>query len=197
MIPIKHLSIKDKKLWKLVDKAYWEYHKKLAIIPASMTGNNHPPKDREVGGMLNHINNMCWFIKRYQEQFQFPDDIIDEMMVAAFFHDLGELESMTFTKEVIVTDSKSIRRETHITRDDEKAYNHPMYSIKILDDLSKDIKIPNDQLDRIRNMIGKHMSHWYEKGELPTSMEEIVFSLADMIVSRNEFRLEEDERENP
>jgi len=194
-IPIKYLRITDQELWKTVDFAWSKYHRKLELLPSSLSGMNHPPEDREVGGMIAHISKMCWFIKHYQQQFQLPDDIIDEMMVAAFFHDLGELECITFTKRTIITDRKHIKRETILERDDKKAYHHPIYSAGMFEECVKYYKVPQERKDRICSMIKKHMSHWYEDGDIPTTWEEMVFSLADMIVSRNEFRLEEEKDE--
>lgn len=188
---LKYLEIEDYEIMKAVEKAWENYRKRLKLLPSSFSGHNHPPKDREVGGMKNHIEYLCWYINSYCIEFEKNSKIKDILMASAFFHDISSCDIMKIEPRLKIIDEKTIQRELIITRHNEEFHFHPLKSADLAKSYLIDAGVSTKTIDIIVNIIKSHMGHWCKDLPQPKTDLELAFALADFIVSRREFRLEE------
>ena len=182
---IRFIEVKNVDIFRAVWKCYEDYKPRLTLLPASLGGNYHPPDEREVGGLIKHIERMCWFILKYAEEFKISDDDFDILMASAFFHDIGSVDITKVDLQVEIVDNKVIRKHV-ISRDQNLALKHPLISADIAKQYLDREKVSQKIIDLICNIIKSHMAHWYPNLPLPQTELERIFAFCDYLMSREE-----------
>ena len=181
--------IKDPKLKNAVKMMLSDWGYKLRFIPSSMTGHYHPPDEHGLEGLIRHIEKLCWFLLCCSDEFQWDQDTLDEMLTAAYFHDIGKVVDTRVEQKVVYQKMKKVTRKVVVSRRVETGDHHPVVSAKVAEEYMKRAKVPSARIKRIKRIILSHMGHWYKGLPEPTTELERLFALGDFIVSRPEFRL--------
>jgi hypothetical protein len=148
--------------------------------PSSSSGKYHPVRDRGLSGNVYHTKSVIFVILRMAQSLPVYDDPEerDIIIVAALLHDLYKYNKGDF----------------HTT------FLHPKSMYELIQTKIKGVAssgILDSKLERISNMIYKHMSRWntnekYNPGislPIPATFEERLLSLADMIASSSDISI--------
>ena len=187
------LSIQDDRIDQAVRECFFENRWKLEQLPATLGGYWHPDDEREVGGLLKHLERVIWFVKKYCETFSVNNGTRDCMLAAAFFHDISDVEIVKFERKARIIDGK-MQREIILSRNDEDFDIHPQKSAEMARKYLAKEGVPEEQIKKIENAVASHMSKFYHKMPQPTTMEEKIVSLADYIMSDRRILLKPEER---
>ena len=187
------LSIQDDRIDQAVRECFFENRWKLEQLPATLGGYWHPDDEREVGGLLKHLERVIWFVNKYCETFSVNNGTRDCMLAAAFFHDISDVEIVKFERKARIIDGK-MQREIILSRNDEDFDIHPQKSAEMARKYLAKEGVPEEQIKKIENAVASHMSKFYPKMPQPTTMEEKIVSLADYIMSDRRILLKPEER---
>lgn len=185
------LTIQDDRIDRAVRDCFFGNRWKLEQLPATLGGYYHPDDEREVGGLLLHMERVIWFVNKYCDEFEINNGTRDCMLAAAFFHDISDTEIVKFQRKARIVNGK-MQREIVLTRKDEDFDAHPTKSAEIAKFYLEKEDVPEAYIKRIIGMISSHMSHWYPQMPKPDTMEEKILALADYIMSDRKIRLEKD-----
>lgn len=185
------MKIKDERLRKVLLRAYMRYGYKLYFLPSSLTGKYHPKEERGLKGLEKHMDKVAWFVDKVSDEFQYSDEVRDILLTAAYFHDLGKVKQNKVEQEVIYEANGKIKRQVKVTRDISGLDLHPIISARMARKFLEKGGIEEGTISVICDLIAKHMSHWYSSLPRPLTELERMFALADFIVSRDEFKIEE------
>ena len=133
-------------------------------LPSSLSGKYHPKDERDEYGMIKHSKRVVTLCLEMTMEFKKLTRIRDEMVVAAIFHDIGNINLKTYMEKK----------------------RHPEFSVKILRPYLEKYKVKNSSL--ILGMIENHMSHWYGRPE-PTLFHQRMFCVCDYIASRRYIKI--------
>lgn len=186
-------KIKDEKMRRALLRAYSLYGYKARFLPSTITGKYHPPDEKGYGGLLRHMDKTAWLIDQIATEYQFSDTVRDMLITAAYFHDLGKVKQTSVTGELIYRKDETIF-QTKVTRNVDSLDNHPLIGAGIAREFLKREGVKGELIIIICDLIAKHMSHWYPWLPQPETELEKLFALADFIVSREEFRIQEGEK---
>lgn len=186
-------EIKNERIRAAIKECSEDYRRILRIVPASFSGHHHPIEDRDVGGLLRHIEKVAWFILEAKREFQLNDEQVDVLLAAAFFHDISvcEITSKTDRCEIIerLDGSKEIIRRFILTRNEEEFKKHPIQSSNIASKYLFKAGVNANTTHKIKSLIECHMSHWYSNCPQPKKFLEYLFCLADYFTTRENVTL--------
>lgn len=180
-------KIKDPKLKSAVAKAHAKYGYKLHFLPSSITGRHHPKDERSRGGLLKHIERLSYLLELISEEFQYPQEIRDIFLTAAYFHDLGKVLETEVKHEMIL--GWRTKRQVRVSREVKDLDWHPLKSVALAKEFLQKEQVDAKTVNLVCALIKKHMGHWYPHLPKPQTELEKMFALADYLVSKPEIQI--------
>jgi len=182
-------KISDKRVRQAVRKAYRHYRLPLHFIPATISGLYHPKDERGIGGLKRHTWKLCWLILQASKGGNWRQDTLDEMLCAAYFHDLGKVESVK-VKTRLIPKGTDLRRKVCL----EKEFNssgdkHPLVSARMVRSYLENEGVEEEFISTVERIVLSHMGRFCPNYPQPRTWKERLFSTFDYIVSREEFHI--------
>ncbi len=179
-------EIKNEALREKIVVFYQDKLDLLSLRPGSISGEHHPGDEDRGGGQIIHSDKVAWFCMHMCEQMQYPDNIRDVLIAAAYLHDVSKSTIMGY-KRVIFNFEGAIARG-HQLKPGDTDKHHANFSAREGAALIKGT-VPHEDLVVFYNVVERHMAHWYpedddRKPPMPETDIEKMFALADYIVSR-------------
>jgi len=179
--------IKDEKLRNAVLAAYSKYGYKLHFLPSSITGKHHPKDERAREGLLKHTKRLCHLLELICDGLEYPQEIRDILLTAAFFHDLGKVLETKVVHEVIF--GRKTERRVTVSREVKDLDWHPLKSAELAKEFLEKEQVDEKTINLVCVLIKKHMGHWYQHLPQPQTELEKIFALADFLVSRPDIEI--------
>ena len=154
----------------------------LEIYPSSLGGKYHPPDERRSGGLVKHIKRMVYLLHEASPHFGLSQLEHDILIYCALTHDVSNIDISEVVDGEIVRDKKKYVK-WHADMSSQIASTY-------LTKTSCTLGILDDIVLTIQGIIQSHMGAWYPGNRQPSTKLEIVFSLADFIVSRENVLVE-------
>ena len=160
-------------------------------VPASSSGKYHPKNDLGEGGLVRHSISVVRMLEHLVEPegyFDFDDDQLDCLKIAALFHDC--MKSGT---------QEEYEKNSHTK------FLHPLYAANFIMTVAIECGYPYEKAIFIYDAVIAHMGQWNtNKNEVgsklptPVSPGQRILHLADYLASRKDINMtveEEDDEE--
>ena len=181
---VKFILVRDPAIFKAVWKCFEDYRKRLEKVPSSFTGNFHPKDEDIPGGLIKHIEKICWLILEYDEKIPLSKMAYDILMASAMYHDLGKIDKLKIQLRLEISEGK-LHRKYIIDHDQVEYEKHPDISAEIAEKYLKAEGVSQDVIDQIKGICKCHMNPFDNNPPPKTDLERL-FSYFDYLSSRRE-----------
>jgi 23S rRNA maturation-related 3'-5' exoribonuclease YhaM len=155
----------------------------LADLPATSSGNHHPPKDNAPGGLVWHTRTTFRILDTLIHGISRTSEAYDHIKIGALIHDLGKYGRDGDSKHTL--------------------FEHPLLGAKMFSEFCLKKRLTDKQKQLVADVVrvverhhGQYNTSKYSKITLPKAekVDELLLHFADMVSSSDYFDALQDEK---